>query len=1034
MYYLSHSVHFTQRCLYILTWTPPQPASDAGALSPPLTLERLKDDLRLWLQMLAQHVPDAKVLLVGTRDDGSDEYQSVREQVEAAVDAEMEQLNSRVRFECNELQRMKDDCEIEVAKAKDDWTKREVGKRFDGADGGDGDIYENEMKWWWDQSSSDSGLEEWQRRIARQVFDGMQRAQMLRERLKLMKGGDALLQRVAKNQCFTLDCLSGRGVAELQRQLSGLCRDHVSGMGDVLPEYWQVALDALQKGGARDPLGKADAMQLVREAVPALSSTEVWTALQFWADLGRIFVYGDFVLPDPLRLLDLIKPLLHHDPPFLLSDACSQDDKKLLLSSCRESFSLGSACSGYLRLLKAQAVLDRSLLPLLPAWGQDPSFHSTMLDFLAECHLICLTESVPDPSAQILVTARSRDLPSLHAPYPAAVAGLSADDLSLYDALQSKHAAIHLRFNAVLGNSDSCRVLFVVSRYHIGIISRLQAFIHRARPSEVSVVFNAAKDSMFMCRVTPHVESSAQSCCAVRVLPFCDDADALNVLSAFRKMDGPMWRESDRRSKCGVIIAANDLALLTFMVRRVEDTLKRWSICAVCQCYVEGPPEVCPFIRFDSPSSADSCALPLSAVLSGNLWEEVVPGVQMQDIFQHQRRCALFLSYASNARENTGTRFACETIRNGFQEATLCSVWMDRVDTSNSMPWRPLVREGLQIANVYIVCLTPLYLTRPNCLAELDDILTMVGKLKLDDRKTPRKRLIVIPLHPAMTARGRQHVIQSRCVLLPDFLQPSKIRRHLLGEKAIALLEKLVQFDSFENDDHYLDTEPWLSSVPDEKLNMQQNVKWNGVEVTHAMCRDIIKKEGSKSLARLLVCATDEPLQDVDFPKEDLYVSTPPSLKNLDPDADSSSLVVSIDGFEPIFRRFTTQNAIYLAERGVPPDLLCGLVNCSIDEKDLPQHLQRILQKVDYKSARNAFCGIEDLGAFLKWAEAPLAKPANRKVVCRVEGTDDLLMLHALFKLMLPSLQRSPGSWRDFSYSCSSAELKMRDQKVLVEK
>ena len=112
MYYLSHSVHFTQRCLYILTWTPPQPASDAGALSPPLSLERLKDDLRLWLQMLAQHVPDAKVLLVGTRDDGSAEYQSVREQVEAAVDAEMEQLNSRVRLECNELQRMKDDCEI----------------------------------------------------------------------------------------------------------------------------------------------------------------------------------------------------------------------------------------------------------------------------------------------------------------------------------------------------------------------------------------------------------------------------------------------------------------------------------------------------------------------------------------------------------------------------------------------------------------------------------------------------------------------------------------------------------------------------------------------------------------------------------------------------------------------------------------------------------------------------------------------------------------------------------------------------------
>ncbi len=110
MYYLSHSVHFTQRCLYILTWTPPQPASHAGALSPPLTLQQLLADLRLWLQMLAQHVPNAKLVLVGTRDDGSAEYQGVRAHVESAVDAEIEQLNGRVGRECRELQRMQADC------------------------------------------------------------------------------------------------------------------------------------------------------------------------------------------------------------------------------------------------------------------------------------------------------------------------------------------------------------------------------------------------------------------------------------------------------------------------------------------------------------------------------------------------------------------------------------------------------------------------------------------------------------------------------------------------------------------------------------------------------------------------------------------------------------------------------------------------------------------------------------------------------------------------------------------------------------
>ena len=97
----------------------------------------------------------------------------------------------------------------------------------------------------------------------------------------------------------------------------------------------------------------------------------------------------------------------------------------------------------------------------------------------------------------------------------------------------------------------------------------------------------------------------------------------------------------------------------------------------------------------------------------------------MRDIFPCQRRCAMFLSYASNEWENTGTRYACETIRSGFEEAALCSVWMDRADACHTVPWKKLVREGLQAANVYIVCLTPLYLTRPNCLTELNDILKL---------------------------------------------------------------------------------------------------------------------------------------------------------------------------------------------------------------------------------------------------------------------------------------------------------------------
>jgi hypothetical protein len=242
-----------------------------------------------------------------------------------------------------------------------------------------------------------------------------------------------------------------------------------------------------------------------------------------------------------------------------------------------------------------------------------------------------------------------------------------------------------------------------------------------------------------------------------------------------------------------VVVSSNDFALLTFMVRCVEDTLKQWSICADCQCWVQGPSDDCPFIQFDCPS-VDACALPLSAVLMGNAWQEVVGGVQMRDIFPRQRRCAMFLSYASNEWENSGTRFACEAIRNGFQEAALCSVWMDRADASASRPWKVLVREGLQAANVYIVCLTPLYLTRPNCLTELNDILTLVETLP------DTKRVIIMPLNPARTASVRQHIRHTKCVMLPDFQNASIVRKHVLSGASLELLSRLSAYDPVQDD------------------------------------------------------------------------------------------------------------------------------------------------------------------------------------------------------------------------------------------
>jgi GTPase SAR1 family protein len=1047
VYYLSHSVHFTQRCLYILTWTRPQTAQHAGALSPPQTLEHLVGDLRLWLQMLAQHIPNANVLLVGTRDDGSAEYQSMRAQVEAAVDAEILQLNCRVIPECEALLCMAKQNQVRVDACKECWKTSGIGRQYDGGMPDKSDRLKHlkqEMKWWW-HTSEDAGLEKWQQRTAREVAAGLRRVFMILQRHELIC--NAKLQRVARDQSFTIDCLDGRGVARLQSQLGVLCKSHVPQMGEMLPSLWLLALKALQVQGNSEPMPKLVAIERIRRAVPDLSSPEersdhsIWCILLFWADLGRIFIYKDFVLINPLHLVNLMKPLLHHDPPFLLSDACPDEYKALLLPSCHE-ISSRSNCLLYLKKLKYYALLDRRLLALLPDWTESLEFHEAMLKFLADCHLICFTGHISDARSDILVTARSRDLPSFDTDY------FFAPWLGDHDEeLKMRH--VRLRFSAVIGSRDAYRVLFLASRHHVGIISRLQAFIQKAQPRKISLVVRAAKECLFICRGDSILTNTTQACCAVRVLPSCNDVrpDDLS-LSAFLMNDGPLSRENDRRA-CAVIVSSNDFALLTFMVSCVEDTLKNWSICVDCQCWVQGPSDNQPFIKFDCLSGDtvndavddavdavdDACSLPLSAVLTGNPWNEVVPGVRMRDIFPFQRRCAMFLSYALMDSENTGTRCACDSIRNGFQQAALCSVWMNRADAPRDQPRKMLMRKALQAANVYIICLTPLYFTWPDCLIELNDILTLVEKFPVN------KRLIVMPLHPAMTASGRRHIRQTKYVLLPDFQNVSIIRKHCLSCNALNLLERLSNYDP-GLDDHFavrcLDTEPWLSTLPSKQLNVQ----WNGIEGILDLCRNIVNKEG-RDLPSLLICADDEPLSGVPFLDDLTSASVPPSLRALDYDAAQSSMVESIDDhFGLIFRLFSKRDAIYLATFGVSSDQLCELVqNSSLSLQKFPYYLKRLLENVNYTSAEGAFGGggSEDLGSLLDWVMSPPETPVTRKVLCRVEGTDDMLLLHSIFNLMLPSSslqrlpQRLPGSWKSFSYSCPSAVLKIKDCTKLVE-
>ena len=64
IYYLSHTLHFTRRCLYLLMWTTHKFSDSDAAIA--LGFEDVVGPLKRWLQLLAANVPEANVVVVGT--------------------------------------------------------------------------------------------------------------------------------------------------------------------------------------------------------------------------------------------------------------------------------------------------------------------------------------------------------------------------------------------------------------------------------------------------------------------------------------------------------------------------------------------------------------------------------------------------------------------------------------------------------------------------------------------------------------------------------------------------------------------------------------------------------------------------------------------------------------------------------------------------------------------------------------------------------------------------------------------------------
>ena len=144
----------------------------------------------------------------------------------------------------------------------------------------------------------------------------------------------------------------------------------------------------------------------------------------------------------------------------------------------------------------------------------------------------------------------------------------------------------------------------------------------------------------------------------------------------------------------------------------------------------------------------------------------------MIDFFAPQS--PIFISHAWG----DGTGMFVRHLKEAIEEQTLLNVWTDSLGINQvsavvacaaglNAPAMSLFfylraqnvddvvrrfREALCAASVIIVCLTPTYLTRPNCMREL--------RWALDFAASGKKRVILLPLHPAVTYAGVLKMIQ----------------------------------------------------------------------------------------------------------------------------------------------------------------------------------------------------------------------------------------------------------------------------------
>jgi hypothetical protein len=607
-----------------------------------------------------------------------------------------------------------------------------------------------------------------------------------------------------------VDSSNYNGISSLKHNISFCCHA-LPFIGEMIPLNWNRVESVLNElphqtsaiaDACREIFGKLNAHLQFNEvdALPMIQD-----ALEFWAQLGRVFLQNGQLFSKPQCIIDLLRPLIHHRPINLLDDA--ERLGMLREESCRPG-ALHEDAKKHINKLSCQNEIHVDFLVThLTEWRKlSEQQILVMLDFFVRSALF---SEIPGRKQVYLVTARLKNLPSIEQLLSihvrpmidlsrlshfqnqdqqpdgqlSPIETLQRSNSRLVPFMNPSHDAAKV-FQLLLGEravasggtaNTSNEAFYILPKKHVALLARLNAFILQIQPEFLGLNVSLFSDGLIMDR--------GNSLCALRVRSWSDRDRSLKL----RDRAGPHFDTI-------LHVASNDYGMFLFFCQCTERMIgtEFSGLRHHCWCPLRDQfGSTIDWLEFNNSWGEKSVRDKLSAALEKNWLDAVWNERLLNQIF------SIFSPVFISRAHDDGTGQFAKRLKHYVETSALVSVCCDFAPTEQRVSCDGLFRDALSKSSVIIVCLTPRYLTLPHCLREL--------QWGLDFASTIDKDLYVLPLHPCVDDSGISEILKSGVVCVHDV--KGRQQAFKLGAVALDIVRNMKRFIW----PSWCDLEPWTS-------------------------------------------------------------------------------------------------------------------------------------------------------------------------------------------------------------------------------